>query len=343
MSSLLFADQVVLKNGDRLSGAVVSYDGKALNLKSDLAGMVGIPWDAVEEISSTGTLYVTSKAGQVVVGPVKTREGRLEIQTAEAGPVILAKDSVQFIRSKEGQAAYEAQEERLRKPHLLDVWGGNVDSGLAFTRGNSDTTNFNLATNIARLTAKDKISIYSTALFAKSNISGKSTTTAQAVRGGTRYDFNLSERMFAFGQLDLEHDEFQKLDLRNVLAGGAGYHAIKNAKTVLDLMVGGSFDQTYFSTDLTRKDGEVLLGEQFSRKLTKATVLTEGLQFFPNLSQSGEYRFTFDSSIVTTLSKTLSWQVTFSDRYLSNPLPGVKTNDALLTTGIHLTFGRKPS
>jgi hypothetical protein len=35
----------------------------------------------------------------------------------------------------------------------------------------------------------------------------------------------------------------------------------------------------------------------------------------------------------------LSWQTSFNDYYLSNPAPGKKTNDLLLSTGLRLTFG----
>ncbi len=47
----------------------------------------------------------------------------------------------------------------------------------------------------------------------------------------------------------------------------------------------------------------------------------------------------FDTALVTRISKWLDWQVSFSDRYLSNPLPGIKKNDLLLTTGIRITYG----
>lgn len=62
---------------------------------------------------------------------------------------------------------------------------------------------------------------------------------------------------------------------------------------------------------------------------------------FPNLSQTGEYRFNFDTTAATALTKYLSWQITFSDRYLSNPAFGRKSNDTLLTTGIQVNFGAK--
>jgi len=43
----LFADQVVLKNGDRLTGNIVNSDGKTLTLKSEFAGEVKIQWEAI--------------------------------------------------------------------------------------------------------------------------------------------------------------------------------------------------------------------------------------------------------------------------------------------------------
>ena len=49
----LLADQVVLKNGDRLTGNIVNSDGKTLTLKSEFAGEVKIQWDAITEITSS--------------------------------------------------------------------------------------------------------------------------------------------------------------------------------------------------------------------------------------------------------------------------------------------------
>jgi hypothetical protein len=53
----------------------------------------------------------------------------------------------------------------------------------------------------------------------------------------------------------------------------------------------------------------------------------------------GEYRFSFDTTAVTRLSRSLGWQVTLSDRFNSNPIPGTKKNDLLLTTGLRVTLG----
>jgi hypothetical protein len=61
---------------------------------------------------------------------------------------------------------------------------------------------------------------------------------------------------------------------------------------------------------------------------------------FNNLTETGQYRVNFDLGISTKLLKWLAWNVSLSDRYLSNPAPGRKTNDFLYTTGLGITFAR---
>ncbi len=42
----LLADQIILKNGDRLTGTIIKSDDKSLSLKSEFAGTVMVQWDA---------------------------------------------------------------------------------------------------------------------------------------------------------------------------------------------------------------------------------------------------------------------------------------------------------
>jgi putative salt-induced outer membrane protein YdiY len=336
----LFADQVLLKNGDRLTGSIVSSDGKTLTLKSEFAGEVKIQWDAITEITSSQPLYLTGKDGQVLVGQVKTSDGRFHVLTANSGEVTVAKDVVQSVRSKEEESSYEAEIERLRHPKLRDFWGTTVDTGVAIARGNTETFTFNLSGKAVRTTEKDKISVNFLSLYSNNSVSGTPITTASLVEGGTRYDLNISNKWFAFGQVDLFHDRFQELDLRVAPDGGVGYHAIKTKNTTFDLSAGGSLDKEFFTGGTDRTFGEVLLGEAFSHKFFKITTLTESLQLFPNLTDTGQFRYVFNAGLNTQLTKVLSWQVTFVNLYLSNPPPGVKTTDGVLTTGLRFTFGK---
>jgi putative salt-induced outer membrane protein len=334
------ADQIVLKNGDRLTGSIVKSDGKTLTIKSEFAGTVSLPLDAIVQITSDQPLYLTLKDSQILLGTVKTIDGKLAISTGDAGMITTSKESIQILRSREEQEAYQVQLDRLRNPGLGDLWSGTADAGLSFTRGNAATTTFNFGFNAVRTTTRDKISVYMTSLYARNSTTGESFVTANAKRGGARYDINLSSRVFAFGLGDLENDEFQKLDLRLTLGGGLGWHLIKAEHTSFDVFGGGSLNRENYSTGLNRSSGEVLIGEEFTHKFSARTSFKEHAALYPNMTESGEYRFTFDASAVTLLKNWLGWTLTFSDRYVSNPLEGTKSNDVLMSTGLRLTFGR---
>jgi putative salt-induced outer membrane protein len=337
-----FADQITLKNGDRLSGAILKNDGKVLTMKSEFAGVVTVPWEAVTALSSPGPLHIGLKDGQTVVGAVtmSAKDGKLAIATKETGAVTATKESVQFIRSNEEQAAYNAEVDRYRNPRLIDLWTGFLDAGFATTQGNAKTASLTLGGSANRVTSRDKIGVYYTSLFASSNASGKNITTANAKRGGLSYSLNLDKRWFAFGSVDLESDQFQNLDLRFVPAGGLGNHLIRSENTVLDLQLGAAANREFFSTGLNRTSAEILLGQELVRKFSASTSLHEKLVFYPNVTDGGNYRINFDTSAVTVVRKWLSWQLTASNRFLSNPVVGRKKNDILLTTGLRITFAK---
>src|ERR1700688_3915600 len=95
----LFADTISLKNGDRLTGAIVKSDAKTLVIKTEFAGDVTVQWSAIDTINSTQPLHVGLAGGQMVDGPVATKDGQIQVSTTSAGVVSASKDSVQVIRS----------------------------------------------------------------------------------------------------------------------------------------------------------------------------------------------------------------------------------------------------
>jgi putative salt-induced outer membrane protein YdiY len=355
------ADQVTLKNGDRLTGAIVKADAKTLLIKTEFAGDVTLQWDAVTGIVSSQPLHVALKDGQTIVGTVNETDNKVDVATKETGAVSTSKDAVVGVRNDAEQKAYDDQIERLKHPHLMDFWSGLLDTGLSDTQGNSKSLTFNLAGKAARVTDNDKISVYLDSIYARSLVNGVTSTTAHDIRGGVRGDLNISPKTFVFGFTDLEYNAFQHLDLRNVLGGGFGFHAIKTKNTALDIFGGGSFDQEYFAAytltsanptpppptittavpSNTRKSGEAVVGESFNTKLKGGrTTVTETFSLYPNVSITGNYRTQFDISAATKLNNWLGWQVSYSDRFITNPPPGLKGNDQLLSTGLRLTFGK---
>ncbi len=336
----LRAEVVVMKNGDRITGSVVKLENGKLTLKSEYAGPITLPWDAVESLSGKTALNFALSDGQLVVGAPSLKEGRLQILTASAGTVDTGKEIVKTIRSKEEQVIYDTEVDRYRNPRLVDLWAGFVDLGVAHTAGNARTGTVNVSANASRVTSRDKIGVYFTSLNASSNVGGKPVVTANAMRGGVSYNLNVSPTTFAFATTDLEFDEFQSLDLRFAPAAGFGYHAYKGESLTVDFSGGAGLNKEFFAGGLRRTSGEALAGEEISYRLSGAASLRQKLFIYPNLSNGGDYRANFDVSAITAITKWLGWQFTVSDRLLSNPAPGRKRNDILLTTGVRLTFAK---
>jgi putative salt-induced outer membrane protein len=348
LASAALADQITLKNGDHLTGTIVKSDGKTLVLHTEFAGDVTLQFGAITQIATDKALHVDLKNGQTVVGPITTSDGKLEVTPKTGGPVETPADSIVAIRNDADQLAYE----KSLHPGLLEGWKGAANVGFSFTRGNSQTENLALAFNAARATSTDKLSLYTNAVYGTNQLATPSTT-ANTEAGGIRYDHNINPRVFGFVSADFSSNALQDLNLRSVGSLGVGYHAIKSDKTTLDFLAGGNFtDENYTVTTtnatvtppttstskLVHNFGALTLGEELTHKLGKTTVLTQKLYLFPNLTQTGEYRGTFDLGLVTKISKWLGWQNQFGDIYVSNPPSGTKQNDVVLTTGLNFSF-----
>jgi putative salt-induced outer membrane protein YdiY len=332
--SALFADQVVLKNGDRLTGTITKSDGKTLLIKTEFAGDVSVQWPAVQEVSSAQPLHVTLSNGKTVVGPIATAEGNLAVTTAASGTVTVAKGDVTALRSDAEQTAYE----KALHPGLLQGWAGGANVGFALTAGNSETKNLSLAFTADRKTHTDDLSLYTNSVYATNDVPGANpSTTANSIQAGTRYSRNLTPRLFAYVGADFQTDALQGLNLRSVPGGGLGFHAIKNDRTTLDFLGGLNYTRENY-TAFNRNFAALTLGEELNHKLGASTLVTQKLYFFPDLNDTSQYRTTFNLGTVTKLSKWLGWQNAFGDIYVTNPPVGSKKNDIVLTTGLNFSF-----
>jgi putative salt-induced outer membrane protein len=337
-ASSLLADQVALKNGDRVSGKIVNTDDKTITVKSDLMGEVKIDKAAVVNVRSDEPLNVTLKDGKTVVGKVETVENEVRVvkdgQSLAAAPV----DTVMAYRDNAAQHAWEREQERLTHARLTDFWAGTVIFGLSNTRGNSSTASFNTTAAVSRAVAKNKTGLYFNQVYASQRNTTPYGATANQVSGGIRQDRDVSKKMFLFGILNFDYDQFLSLDLRSVAGGGLGYHAWKSDKGYFDVGLGGNYNREKFVGLPVRNSGEILTYEELGYKPFSKLKLYERFAFFPNMTDTGQYRFSFIATAAVPVFKWMDWTVGINNNYLSNPPVGRQTNDFAFTTGVGITF-----
>jgi len=341
-SAALLADQITMKNGDRLTGAITKADGKTLVIKTEFAGDVTVQWPAVQEIKSNEPLHIDLKGGQTAVGVVTTSDEKITVTTADKGAVTVPTDDVVDIRNADEQAAYE----KSQHPRLTQGWQGGANVGFALTAGNSETKNFALAFTADRKALNDHIGLFANSVYTTNNSIGVSPgVTANSIQSGIRYDRNLDTRLFAYVNGEFDTDALQGLNLRSLFGAGLGFHAINNDRTVLDFLGGANYTRESYSAvapnpAFTRNFAAITLGEELAHKVGKSTALTQKLYFYPGLSDgdSGEYRTTFNLGTITKINSWLGWQNAFGNIYVSNPPIGKKRNDLTLTTGLNVSF-----
>lgn len=330
------AAQVVLKNGDRITGTITSLDDKKLTVKTDYAGAITIDRNSVAQFTSDQTMVVTRTDKQTVSGPVSMQDSSIVVNSA-AGAQTIPESDVAVIRSPADQASYE----KSLHPGFLEGWAGGGNLGFALARGNSDTTNLALGFNADRKTMNDELNLTLTSIYTTSTVSSVTSTTANSLIGTLRYDHNLTPRLFAFGLFTGMYDELELLNERLSPNGGLGFHVIASKATTLDLLGGIGYTYENYYTGLVNNIVNANVGEELTHKFTENTSATEALYFYPYLNHAGNYRGTFNFGLASKFYRALTWNLNFNDIYNSQPVAGTKNNDLVLTTGLGIAFGQK--
>jgi putative salt-induced outer membrane protein YdiY len=340
VAPLLRADTVVLKNGDRLSGTVVKLDGGKLTLKTAYADAVVIAWDQVESFTTSTAMVLPTPKGNLSVTGIERATAGIVV-TTPSGPSTLDPVTVTVLRSPADQQAYEAS----LHPSWGHAWAGAANASLALTRGNSSTATFGAGFTAARTTSTDKTSLYADTIYA-TNANSTPTTSANSTGGGISYDHNLNPKTFAFVSGDFLANALQDLDLRSIIGGGIGWHAVKTPKQTFDVLGGIVYTHESYSAtavvpaSTTNNFPALDLGEQYTRKIGAASLFTEQLNVYPDLSSLGQVQLTFNSGFSTKIGKMFNWVTSFGDNYTSFPPAGTLKNDIVLTTGLGVTLAR---
>jgi putative salt-induced outer membrane protein YdiY len=337
------ADVVTLKNADRVTGTLVNVTGGNLELKSDILGDLKIPLKQVKSFSAEKPVAVIVK-GQTP-GSAPAAQGQLELEpsgdwqvTENGKPRTITAASVDVIMPAE---AYQTQEQA---PGLLHAWKGSASLGYAIQRGNQKTNNFTTTINAVRERPATPIferhwrTTFNLATLDSHSSEDGSFVTSHTLTTSLRQDYLFSPNNFVFGLGELDHVSTEGLYLRQTVGGGYGHDLIKNSRTTFSLLGGLTYVHEKFFTGAEDQSAQLLVGETLAMQLTKRIQLTHDVNFYPNLSYGGQYRFDTSTIIAMKLSNKFSLNTGVIDLYLSNPPAGNEKNNVTFTTGIGYTF-----
>lgn len=334
------ADWIVLKDGDRVSGKILKKDGKNVTIQSRHFGTLTVPWESVAAVETDQPVNVVLPNEETFKASLQTRNGQIQVAPEEGTPRTVRPSEILALRNNAEQRTYE----RLLRPGIMDLWAITGSFNIAGATGNADTSTLTTPLNLVRESRTSRTAMYFNLIRSTALVDDVEGETAKAVRGGWSFSRNVLRKLSVRGFNDYEFDKFQALDLRTVFGIGLGWELWHAERASLALVGGSAWNREKFDpTDgdpFVRNSSEGYWGNDLNYSLSSRTNLVQGFRMFNNLSKRGEYRMNFDVAAKTKLSRWLDWNVTLSDRFLSNPVEGRLNNDFLYSTGLGFSFAR---
>jgi putative salt-induced outer membrane protein YdiY len=224
------ADTVVLRNGDRISGAIAGLDGARLVIRTEYAGEVKIDLKSIDNFTSDSEVTTILKSETRLFGQISGDGETVQIFPVSGGPTRTV-PTLDLISIEQGRMA----EETLRL-------SGRINLGASSSSGNSNVTRLNLD---AELVARRRANRFTLGGRGNHASDGDRDTESNAT-AYFKYDRFITQRWYAYGSTTFEYDPFRDIKLRSTLGVGSGYQVIESLRTNLAVESGLDYVHTDF-------------------------------------------------------------------------------------------------
>jgi hypothetical protein len=319
-------DVVMLRNGDRISGDIISLEHGILTLKTDNVGTIYIEWPAVRAVASKFAFAVERMGGVNSYGVIKTTEDgtALVVGTEEHATTIPL-----------------AELERISQysPSFWNRISGNLAVGFSYTKSSEISVgSVNLDAHY-RSTAVDSSVTFSS----NTTRGGSGGETDRDVLAGTVMFLQQSRNFWALVG-SLERDQALGIDARVVGGAALGRRLQQSAHSEITGMVGLVGTKEWVTGDAPpRSSLEGLIGADWRifRFIDPKTTLDLSVAFFPSLTDSGRYRglgnLSFTHKITGDLTLGLSGYFSSDSR---PPEGATEKSDYGVTFNLGYSFGQ---
>jgi putative salt-induced outer membrane protein YdiY len=218
------ADEILLTNGDRFTGTVVSMTANTLTVTTPY-GPVKIAWADVANLTITDPILVITTTG-----------------TAPAEVRIAAGDAAGRVTLDPGGPIELAQIVGLARPQPAMIIDGGANAGFVNSGGNTEVNSLRLDGDVTIRAGANRYN----AAAAVNRAEDRGVQTAENWNLGFNYDRFLTERLFVNGNAIFTNDRFRDLDLRTALGVGVGYQFLNTARARLTANAGlGWVDENF--------------------------------------------------------------------------------------------------
>lgn len=340
LAGALRADTLIFTNGDQLSGKLVRADPATCIFQSDQAGTVTVPWSHVRSLTTSEPFVLVEKDGSTHRGQLQIAGSAIKF-SGEAGTPAASFD-LKDTRMILDPATYA--QESTAHPMPWQGWRGIVSGGFSQISATQNSSSYTGSVNVQRpvpsldwLPKGSDTLLHFQGTYGKLSQPGEPTVVTSIYTGGLEQDEDVTNRLFLFGNGQLDHNLAQGLELQQAYGGGVGWKLIDSAQSQLAVKADLHWTHQHFLATANQN----FLASSFSESLREnyygKVIWTESISLTPSITNTSAYQMAALSSWAVPLYKSLSLNFTFVDSYLNNPQPGFLKNSLQLSTGLQIT------
>ena len=310
LSITAFGGQVILNNGDRLTGTITQMVDAVVTIETELAGTLTIPSENIRTMTTDEPVKLVRSDGSA---------------TTETVTAAMSLSEVSAINPPKP------------KPPR---WKGDVSGGLVYTRGNTWNESYNASVNLQKRTEKTRTTLKGDTAKKKerSSDSSEEVTTEDWLKTSAKYDYFLSKKTYLFGEGRYETDDLALLDSRIIYGGGSGYQWIESETLNFATEAGLSCIHEDYKNTGTDKRLSGRFGYHFDAALNETFSFIHDLAYFPSTEQVSDYYLSSSAELRAKLNARWFVNAKVLFDYDVTPAAGKGSSDVKYLFGAGVSF-----
>ena len=306
---------VVLKNGERVTGELLSLSTDSITLSNAVSGRIIVPVAQAARIERQPDEHPADK-------PATAEPAPDQVAGADA-PAEPAPGAVQSTPAA-------------TKPKPPKRWNLDVQLGLDLQYNQKERQLY--YTRAKWTYGKERFRGIVDYLANYGKTDGK--VSANNMHGGVRLELDLARarKVFTFGAVGGSYDEIRKIDRSFDASSGIGYKLVNRTNWTLNADFGGNYQRQYFNDGTIRDRKTLRVGESLSWKINTKWILDQKAEYYARLTGIGDYRVRYESNLRYLVMPNITLNITAIDQYDTQPARNVSNNDLLLRATLGLKF-----
>lgn len=316
----LFADQVYLTNGDRITGKIVKMEGGKLTIKSELIDKVKIDFENIDSFATDEPIEIHFSTEEQI---------KEKIEKSESGKIF-----VELFDNNEKKIYQLSEITRIGSLPDPVKWTTNLSTSISGSEGNSENFNFNFGTFVKRRSQKDRTTFGGEYIFERDG----NETTEDEWYADLQYDRFMSDKFFWFTSARLEQDDLSDLDYRFIFSPGVGYQWVERDDLNFSTEAGLAYLHESFSGSESNNEITLRLGYHFDKLLFSNLKFFHDLKLFPAISDLTDLYLVTSAGVRTQITENFFSEAKVSVEHDTTPANDAEETDLNYLIGFGVNF-----